>query len=62
MDIHLTRGFSLLAYPAEYGNSGVMSFQVNQSGIVCQANLGLDTAAKAGRPCRPMTEGRIGPS
>ena len=44
---HQTGGFALLAYPAEYGNSGVMSFQVNQSGIVYQADLGPETAAKA---------------
>ena len=47
VDGHLTGGFALLAYPAEYGNSGVMSFQVNQSGIVYQADLGPETAATA---------------
>jgi hypothetical protein len=47
VDGHLTGGFALLAYPAEYGNSGIMTFQVNQSGIVYQADLGPDTAAKA---------------
>ena len=26
-------GFALVAYPAEYGNSGVMTFMVNQEGI-----------------------------
>jgi len=40
-------GYSLLAVPAEYGNSGVMSFMVNQDRIVYQADLGPDTAAKA---------------
>jgi hypothetical protein len=35
----------LLAYPAEYGNSGVLSFLVNQSGIVYENDLGEDTAA-----------------
>lgn len=47
IDGHLTGGFALLAYPAEYGNSGVMSFQINQSGIVYQADLGPETAARA---------------
>lgn len=47
VDRHLTGGFALLAYPAEYGNSGVMSFQVNQSGIVYQNDLGPNTATTA---------------
>jgi hypothetical protein len=33
-------GFALLAYPAEYGNSGVMTFVVNHSGTVYQKDLG----------------------
>ncbi len=37
-------GFALVAYPAEYGNSGVMTFIVNQDGIVYEKNLGEDTA------------------
>jgi hypothetical protein len=40
----LTRGFAFVAYPAEYRNSGVMSFIVNQDGIVYQKDLGDDTA------------------
>jgi hypothetical protein len=47
VDGHLTGGFAVLAYPAEYGNSGVMSFLVNQSGIVYEADLGSDTATAA---------------
>jgi hypothetical protein len=45
----MTGGFAILAYPAEYGNSGVMSFLVNQDGVVFQKNLGENTtdAAKA---------------
>jgi hypothetical protein len=39
----LTRGFAFVAYPAEYRNSGVMTFVVNQSGIVYQKDLGPDT-------------------
>jgi len=43
----LTKGFGLVAWPAEYGNSGVMSFQVNQSGILYQKDLGAETSAAA---------------
>ncbi len=46
-DGDMTRGFALLAYPAEYGSSGIMSFLVNQSGILYQKDLGEETAAVA---------------
>lgn len=36
-------GFALVAYPAEYGNSGVMTFMVNQAGTVYEKNLGRNT-------------------
>lgn len=36
-------GFALIAYPAEYGNSGVMSFMVNQEGVIYEKNLGKET-------------------
>jgi len=36
-------GFALVAYPAEYGNSGVMTFMVNQKGIIYEKNLGKST-------------------
>jgi hypothetical protein len=36
-------GFALIAYPAEYGNSGVMTFMVNHDGIVYQKDLGKRT-------------------
>jgi hypothetical protein len=42
-------GFAAVAYPAKYGNSGIMTFIVNQDGKVHQADLGPDTAAKAAR-------------
>ena len=35
-------GFALIAYPAEYGNSGVMTFMVNHAGTVYQKDLGDD--------------------
>jgi hypothetical protein len=37
-------GFALVAYPAEYGNSGVTTFLVNHSGTVYQKDLGDYTA------------------
>jgi len=40
-------GFAVVAYPAEYGNSGVMTFIVNHDGKVFQKNLGPNTAAAA---------------
>jgi hypothetical protein len=39
-------GFALVAYPADYGNSGVMTFIVNHAGTVYQKDLGEDTAAR----------------
>ncbi len=46
---NMTRGFAIVAYPAEYRVSGVMTFIVNQDRIVYQSDLGADTvnAAKA---------------
>jgi hypothetical protein len=41
----LTGGFALIAWPADYGASGVMTFMVNQDGVVFQKDLGEDTAA-----------------
>ena len=37
-------GYALVAYPAEYRNSGVMTFIVNHDGTVFQKDLGPDTA------------------
>ena len=42
-------GFALLAYPAEYGNSGVMTFLVNHAGTVYQKDLGDYTTSLAER-------------
>lgn len=42
-------GFALVAYPAEWGNSGIMTFIVNQDGAVYQKNLGPGTPAIARR-------------
>jgi len=46
-DGHMTGGFALVAYPARYGDSGIMTFIVNQDGIVWERNLGPDTARQA---------------
>jgi hypothetical protein len=40
-------GFALLAWPAEYGDSGIMTFVVNQQGRVYQKDLGAKTASIA---------------
>jgi hypothetical protein len=40
----LTQGFALVAWPADYGASGVQTFIVNQDGVVFQKDLGEDTA------------------
>jgi len=41
-------GFALVAYPAEYGDSGVMTFIVNHDGVVYEKDLGKETAKIAG--------------
>lgn len=40
----LTEGFAGIAWPADYGSSGVMTFIVNPDGVVFQKDLGEDTA------------------
>jgi hypothetical protein len=39
----MSGGFGLIAYPAEYGRGGIMTFMVNQDGVVHQKDLGEDT-------------------
>ncbi len=39
----MTGGFAFVAYPAEYGNSGVMTFMINQDGVLLQKDLGKTT-------------------
>lgn len=41
----LTKGFGAVAWPAKHGNSGIMTFQVNQQGLIFQKDLGDDTEA-----------------
>jgi hypothetical protein len=41
-------GFAALAWPARYGDTGVMTFMVSHDGIVYEKDLGPDSAARAG--------------
>jgi Protein of unknown function (DUF2950)/Protein of unknown function (DUF3300) len=43
----MTGGFALIAWPASFGASGIMTFQVNQGGVVYQRDLGPGTASLA---------------
>ena len=40
-------GFAVVAFPARYDNSGVMTFIVNQDGVVYQKDLGPDGEKQA---------------
>ncbi|MFZ3328867.1 MAG: DUF2950 family protein, partial [Methylocella sp.] len=40
-------GFALVAFPARYRASGVMTFVVNHDGVVYEKNLGPDSAQRA---------------
>lgn len=44
----MTGGFGVVAYPAKYANSGVMTFLVDLSGVVYQKDLGDETEKIAG--------------
>jgi hypothetical protein len=44
---HMIAGFGLVAFPADYGNSGVMTFIVNHQGRIYQKDLGPKTAETA---------------
>jgi hypothetical protein len=41
-------GFAVLAFPARYGNSGIMSFMISHDGTVYDADLGPETLEEAG--------------
>ncbi len=43
----MTGGFAFVAYPAEYGNSGIMTFMVNQDGVLLEKDLGKTTTETA---------------
>ena len=42
----MTNGFAMIAWPAEYATSGVMTFMVDRSGRVLQKDLGEETASR----------------
>jgi len=54
-DGHMTEGYALIAWPAKYDDTGVMTFIVNQDGVVYQKNLGpgTDAAARAVKAFNP---------
>ena len=47
VDGKMISGFAFVAYPAEYGNSGVMTFMINQDGVLLQKDLGKTTVQTA---------------
>jgi hypothetical protein len=47
VDGELLGGFALIAFPVEYGSSGVMTFMVNHDGVVYSKDLGAETAKLA---------------
>jgi hypothetical protein len=44
----MSGGFAMVAFPADYGNSGIMTFLVGPDGVVYQTDLGDDTKSVAG--------------
>ena len=48
VDGKMILGFALAAYPAKYGTSGIMTFIVNQEGIIYEKDLGAETETVAG--------------
>ena len=46
---YMIGGFAFIAWPAQYGESGIMTFMVNQQGKIYQKDLGLNTTTLAKR-------------
>jgi hypothetical protein len=46
---NMVAGYAFLAFPADYGETGIMSFMVGENGVVYEADLGADTLAVANR-------------
>ena len=57
VDGRLIGGFGIVAFPAQYGNSGIMTFITNHDGILYQRDLGPDT----GRIAQGLTRFDPGP-
>jgi len=51
-DGRMTEGFALVGWPARYNETGVMTFIVNQDGVVYQKHLGPNSASIAGAMTR----------
>jgi hypothetical protein len=47
VDGKMVGGFAFVAYPAEYGNTGIMTFIINQDGVPLQKDLGKTTTETA---------------
>jgi hypothetical protein len=47
VDGRMIGGFAFVAYPAVYGNSGIMTFMINQDGVLLQKDLGKTTEQTA---------------
>jgi hypothetical protein len=47
VDGKMVGGFAFVAYPVEYRNSGVMTFMINQDGVLLQKDLGKTTTETA---------------
>ena len=47
IDGKMAGGFAFVAYPAAYGNSGIMTFMINQDGVLLEKDLGKTTATTA---------------
>jgi hypothetical protein len=60
IDGRMTGGFAILAWPAEYGRSGVMTFMASKRGRLYESDLGADTetAVKSLRSFDPGTNWR----
>jgi hypothetical protein len=51
-DGKMTGGFAVVAYPAKYGDSGIMTFIISEQGIIYEKDLGKTT----GQVASDMTE------
>lgn len=47
MNGKMSGGFAILATPVSYGETGIMTFMMNDNGIVYERNLGPDTVKLA---------------
>jgi Protein of unknown function (DUF2950) len=59
VDGKMTGGFAILAYPAAYRNSGIMTFIVSDDGTIYQKDLGEKTFDLAVAHCRVQPWGRL---